>query len=54
MRLIMVPMVAFVVVGLKTFLDYHLVLIPILCVFAFILGFIFLVKWNVERLRGSR
>jgi len=54
MRLIMAPMIAFVVVGLKTFLDYHLILIPIVCILAFILGFVFLVKWNVERLRDSR
>jgi hypothetical protein len=53
MRLMMVPMVIMVFVGVKTFLDHQMVLIPMVCIGGFILGFILLVKWNAERLRGS-
>ena len=53
MRLIMGPMIIMVFVGLKTFLDHHLVVLPIVCIVAFATCFILLVRWNVERLRGS-
>jgi len=52
MRLMIVPLIIIVFAGVKTFLDSHLVLLPILCIVVFILCFILLVKWNVERLRG--
>ena len=52
MRLLTVPMFVIGFVGLKTFLDNHMVLVPVLCIIGFILGFILLVKWNVERLSG--
>lgn len=54
MRLLTVPMFVIGFVGLKTFLDNHMVLLPVLCIFGFILGFILLVKWNMERLSGRR
>ena len=53
MKLIIAPMVIIVFAGLKGFLDDHQVLLPTLCLVAFILGFVMLIKWNVERRRGS-
>jgi hypothetical protein len=52
MKLMAIPMFIETFIGLKTFLDNHLVLIPALCIVGFILSFALLVKWNVERLRG--
>jgi hypothetical protein len=46
-------MVIMVFVGVKTFLDHQMVLIPIICIIGFVLCFILLMKWNGERLRGS-
>ena len=53
MKLMIVPMIVVVFAALKMFLDNHQVLLPTLCIVVFILCFILLVKWNVERLRGS-
>jgi len=53
MCLMGVPMFIVGFVGLKTFLDNHMVLVPLLCIIGFFLGFILLVKWNLERLRGG-
>jgi len=53
MQLMALPMFVAVFVGVKTFLDNHLLLVPIVCLIGFIVGFIFLVKWNLERLRGN-
>jgi hypothetical protein len=52
MKLMVVPMIIVVFAGVKAFLDNHLALLPILCIVVFILCFILLVKWNMERLRG--
>lgn len=53
MKLIIAPMTIIVFAGLKRFLDNHEVLFPTLCIVAFILGFVMLIKWNVERRRGD-
>jgi hypothetical protein len=53
MKLIAAPMFIVVFVGLKTFLDHQLILIPLLCIVVFLSCFIMLVKWNVARLRGN-
>ena len=52
-KLIAAPMFIVVFVGLKTFLDHQLILIPLLCIVVFLFCFIMLVKWNVARLRGN-
>lgn len=46
-------MIIITFVGLKTFLDNHMILVPMFCVVGFILSFILLAKWNRERLRGK-
>jgi hypothetical protein len=53
MRVLVVPMLIIVYVGLRSFLNHHLTLLPLLCIVVFILCFILLIKWNVERLRGN-
>lgn len=53
MKLMIVPMIIVVFAGLKMFLDKHVVLLPILSIVVFILCFILLIKWNLERLRGG-
>jgi hypothetical protein len=53
MKLLMAPMFIVVFVGLKTFLDNHMVVLPLVCIIGFILCFILLIRWNVERLRGG-
>jgi amino acid permease len=52
MKLVVVPMILVTFIGLKTFLDNRMVLVPVLCIVGLILSFALLVKWNVERLRG--
>jgi len=52
MKLMVVPMILVTFIGLKTFLDHRLVVIPVLCIVGLILSFALLVKWHVERLRG--
>jgi hypothetical protein len=53
MELMALPMFSVAFVGLKTFLDNHMVVLPLLCITAFVVGFTLLVKWNIERLCGG-